>query len=81
MVGSTGLFGFAGLGLREAVAVAVHFEDVNVMRQAFGAEYGCPVLEGQVGGEKRGATFVALRDDLEQHLHRFAKAARSPVRR
>ena len=33
MVGSAGLFGFAGLGLREAVAVAAHLEDVNVMRQ------------------------------------------------
>lgn len=46
----------AGLGLLEAVAVAVHFKDVDVVRQAveerageaLGAEHGCPVLERQV---------------------------------
>jgi hypothetical protein len=60
----------------EAVAVAVHLQDVNVVREAteqctgepLGVEDGCPVLEGEVRCHDRGASLVALRDDLEQEL-------------
>ena len=63
-------------GLLEAVAVAVHGQDADVMGepveqragQALGAEYLGPVLERKVGGDDRRATLVTLREGLEQQL-------------
>ena len=43
--------------------------------QALGAEGPGPFVEGEVGGDERGAPLVALRDQLEQKLG----AGRSPV--
>ena len=59
--------------LAEAIALAVHREDLNVMgepdeeraRETLRAEYGCPFLEGQVRGDDRRASLVALGEDLE----------------
>lgn len=58
----------------EAVAVAVHFENVDVVCQAieqgagetFRVEHAGPVFEGQVRSDDRGAALVTLRDHLEQ---------------
>jgi hypothetical protein len=49
-------FAGSGLGVSEPEAVAIHFEDMDVMRQAieersgepFGAEHGRPLIERQV---------------------------------
>ena len=62
--------------LFEAVAVAVHLQDVDMMGepveqsagQAFGAEDLGPLLKRQIAGDQRGAAFVALAEDLEQQL-------------
>ena len=62
--------------LAEAVAVAVHLEDVDVVGEtveqrpgeALGAEGLGPLVEGEVGGDQGGAAFVALGDRLEQQL-------------
>jgi len=62
--------------LLEAVAVAIGFEDVNVMCQAveesaseaLGAEHADPVLEWQIGGHQRRAALVALRDHLNEQF-------------
>ena len=63
-------------GLLEAVAVAVHGEDADVVsepvEQCSGEPLGPqnlrPVLEGQVGGDDRRSPLVALREGLEQEL-------------
>ena len=62
---------------------SVDREDVDVMGetveqrpgQALGAEGPGPFVEGEVGGDERGAPLVALRDQLEQKLG----AGRLPV--
>src|SRR5271155_1137899 len=64
------------LALFEPVAVAVHFEDVDVMGQAveqragepFGAEHAGPLVERQIAGDEGGAALVTLAEDLEQEL-------------
>jgi hypothetical protein len=63
-------------GLVEAVSVAVHGEDADVVGQpveqrtgeTFGAEHLGPVLERKVGHDDCRAAFISLRDDLEQQL-------------
>ena len=60
--------------LTEPEALAVHFEDVDVVgqavedgaRQALRSEDLGPFVEGQVRGDDDRAALVALGDDLEQ---------------
>jgi hypothetical protein len=62
--------------MSEPVAVAVHLQDMDVMREAveecagqsLGAEHAGPFVERQVAGDQRAATLVALREDLKQQL-------------
>ena len=68
------LFGFGALF--EAEAVAVHFEDVDMVGQpveqcageALGAEHAGPFIEGKIGCDKGRSAFVALGEDFEQQL-------------
>mgnify|MGYP002386131676 FL=1 len=63
-------------GLPEAVAVAVHRQDADVVGQpveqragqTLRSQDGRPVLEGQVRGDDGRAALIALREDLEQEL-------------
>ena len=65
-----------GSALLEAKALAVHFQDVDMMGEpvqqsageAFGSEDLGPFVEWQVGGDNQRASFVALRYDFEQQL-------------
>ena len=60
----------------EAVAVAVQFEDVDVVGEpvqqrageAFRSEDRSPLVERQVGGDQDGAPLVALAEDLEEQF-------------
>ena len=60
----------------EAVAFAVHFQDVDVVGEpvqqrageAFRAEDLGSLVEGQIGGHHDGAPLVALAEDLEEQL-------------
>ena len=60
----------------EAVALAVHLEDVAVMgqaiqqsgRHAFALEDLPPFAERQVAGDQQAGPFVPVREDLEQQL-------------
>jgi hypothetical protein len=62
------------LALLEAIAVAVHFEDVDVVcqpieqraGQPLGPEHPGPFVKRQVGGDDSGAALVTLAEDLEQ---------------
>jgi len=62
--------------LAEAVALAVHFEDVTVMgqaiqqsrRHAFALEDLAPFTEGQVAGDQQTGPFVSVGEDLEQQF-------------
>ena len=62
------------LALVETIALAVHFQDMNMVGQAiqqcpgqaFGAEHLGPLIERQIAGHQGGATLVALAEDLEQ---------------
>src|SRR5499427_10004160 len=64
------------LALFEAIAVAVHFEDVDLVGQAIeqragqplGPEHTGPFVERQIGGDNDGAALVTLAEDLEQEL-------------
>src|SRR5215471_8684546 len=64
------------LALFEAIAVAVHFEDVDVVCQAIeqragqplGPEHAGPLVEWQIGSDEGGAALVALAEDLEQEF-------------
>src|ERR1022692_471550 len=57
-------------------AVAVHLEDMDVMREAveeragepLGTEHGRPLIERQIARDQRAASLVALAEDLEQQL-------------
>src|SRR5947209_17644055 len=63
------------LALFEAIAVAVHFEDVDVVGQPIeqragqplGPEHAGPLVERQIGSDDGGATLVAA-EDFEQEL-------------
>jgi hypothetical protein len=60
----------------EPEAVAIHLEDMDVMREAveeragepLGTEYGRPLIERQIARDQRAASLVALAEDLEQQL-------------
>src|ERR1700746_2005995 len=60
--------GHTGTALAEAIAVAIHLEDADMMcqpveqraGQALGAEGLGPLVEGQIAGNQRGAAFIAL---------------------
>jgi hypothetical protein len=62
--------------LSEAVALAVHLQDVNVVSKAvqqrssqpLRSEHFSPLIEGQVGGHHCGATLVALAEHFEEQL-------------
>src|SRR5258707_12841224 len=62
------------LALFEAIAVAIHFEDVDVVGQpieqhagqSLGPEHASPLVERQIAGDEGGATLVTLAEDLEQ---------------
>src|SRR6266478_6491613 len=64
------------LALFEAIAVAVHFEDVDMVGQPveqrtgqpLGPEHAGPFVEWQIAGDDGGAAFVSLAEDLEQKL-------------
>src|SRR6266850_2498136 len=66
----------ASLALFEPIAVAVHFEDVDVVGQSveqrtgqpLGPEHAGPLVEWQIAGDDGGAALVALAEDLEQQL-------------
>ena len=64
------------LVLVETIALAVHFQDMDMVGeavqqspgQAFRAEYLRPLIERQVGGHQDRAPLVALAEDFEQQL-------------
>src|SRR4051812_6239467 len=64
------------LALFEAIAVAIHFEDVDVVGQPIeqragqplGPEHAGPLVERQITGDEGGAAFVTLAENLEQEL-------------
>ena len=64
--------------MHEAVAVAVHLQDVDVVGEpvqqrageALRTEHLGPLIERQVGGDQDGAPFVALAEDLEEQFRR-----------
>src|SRR6266699_264657 len=66
----------ASLALFEPIAVAVQFEDVDVVGQSveqrtgqpLGPEHAGPLVERQIAGDDGGAALVALAEDLEQQL-------------
>src|SRR5258705_5283559 len=66
----------ASLALFEPIAVAVHFEDVDVVGQPveqrtgqpLGPEHAGPLVERQIAGDEGGAALVALAEDFEQEL-------------
>ena len=73
---SGGSASFFGLALFEAIAFAVHLEDVDVVGEpveerageALRAEHLGPLVERQVGGDQDRAALVALGENLEQQL-------------
>ena len=60
----------------EAVAVAVHPQDVDVVGEtvqqrpghAFRSEHLGPLIEGQVGSDQDGAPLAALAEDLKEEF-------------
>jgi len=66
----------ASLALFEPIAVAVQFEDVDVVGQSveqrtgqpLGPEHAGPLVEWQIAGDDGGAALIALAEDLEQEL-------------
>ena len=75
----------ASLALFEPIAVAVHFEDVDVVGKAIqqgageplGAKHAGPLVERQVAGHDGGAALVALAEDLEQQLGAVLRRVRN----
>ena len=64
------------LALFEAITVAVHFQDVDVVGQPIeqragqplGPEHAGSFVKWQIGSDDSSATLVALAEDLEQEL-------------
>ena len=62
--------------MAEAVAVAVHLQDMDVVGEpvqqrageAFRSEHLGSLVERQVGGDQDGAPLVALAEDLEEEF-------------
>src|SRR5207253_4149466 len=73
----------ASLALFETIAVAVQFEDVDVVSQSveqrtgqpLRPEHAGPLVEWQIAGEDGGAALIALAEDLEQELRAAPTAA------
>ncbi len=73
---SGGFDGFSRLALCQAIALAVHLEDVDVVGQpieeragqALGAEGFRPFIKWQVARDQRGPALIALRDQFEEQL-------------
>src|SRR6201992_1406163 len=73
---SGGWWALASLALFEPIAVAVQFEDVDVVGQSveqrtgqpLGPEHAGPLVERQIAGDDGGAALVALAEDLKQQL-------------
>ncbi len=67
---------FFSSALVEPVAVAVHFQDMDMVGeavekragQAFGAEHLGPLVEGEIAGHQGGAALIALAEHLEQEF-------------
>ena len=67
---------FSRAAVVEAEALAVHFQDMDVMGQsveqrpgqALGTERLGPFVEGKIRGDQNRGALVALRDELEQQL-------------
>ena len=61
----------------EAVTVAVHLQDMDVVGEAvqqrageaFRAKHFGPFVEGEVGGDQDGTPLVALAEDFEEQFH------------
>ena len=66
----------ASLALFEPIAVAVQFEDVDVVGQSveqrtgqpLRPEHAGPLVEWQIAGDDGGAALIALAEDLKQEL-------------
>jgi hypothetical protein len=62
--------GLSGAALREAVAVAVHLEDVEVggdaARRALGSQGLRPFVDRTVAGDQGGISFGVLRNQFKQ---------------
>ncbi len=64
------------LTLFEPIALAVHFQDMDMMREpveqrsgeAFGAKDLSPFVEREIAGDQRGAALVTLAEDLKQEF-------------
>ena len=64
------------LALCESIALAVHFEDMDVVGEAIeqgageplGAKHAGPLVERQVAGHDGRAALVTLAEDLKQEL-------------
>src|SRR6516164_5695176 len=64
------------LALFEAIAIAVHLEDVDVVcqpieqraGQPLGPEPAGPLVKRQIAGDEGGAALVTLAEDLKQKL-------------
>ena len=62
------------MALIEAVTVAVHLQDMNVVGetikqspgQTFGTEHLGPLVEGKIAGQQCGATLITLAEHLKQ---------------
>ncbi len=60
----------------EAVAFAIHLQDVDVMSETveqcagepLGSEYGRPFVERQIGGDESSVSLIALAKNLEKEL-------------
>ena len=70
------LVGGALPAVAEAVAVAVHLQDMDVVgepvqqraSEAFRPEHLDPLIEREVGGDQDGPALVALAEDLEEEF-------------
>jgi hypothetical protein len=72
----------------EAVAFAIHLQDVHVVGQpieqsagqTFGAEHARPLVEWQIAGDDRRASLIALAENLEQQFGKKFDQTPFPVR-
>jgi hypothetical protein len=67
----------SGTALSEAVAFAIHLENVDVVgdaieqrtRQTFRSQRFGPFVKGKIAGDEGRAAFVALRDQLDTRIN------------
>ncbi len=55
-------------GLLEAIAVAIHGQDADVVSEPLRSQNLPPALEWPIGGDDSRAAFVALGESLEQEF-------------